>query len=623
MNKRLRYTFSACMLVAAALGHAQEGVSYGYCSDEIEGCGFTVDGKYWIAGAFKMTDADVSQFDGCEITGVSIGFGSGRNKDIKIFMTEDLASEPFYTQAGRVRASQWCDIPVTEPVKIEKGKPFYIGYTYYVDNMTAKPIGTDGNTLSYTDGADWMAAAMTEEELSSQWKQYGKEVGNICIRAIINGENLSKANCVPVALDMPELATPGEPFKFSLSFTNASSVPVSNVEVVYQLGSDAEQTIQYDLPQPVATNARGEIEIDGLTDQDELEIPSWARITKVNGLPNDMADRKAYGTLVCTTGLFERKMVVEKFSGVHCGYCPRGIVGFDYMNEHHKDAFIGISVQNYSASDPMYCTAYEPWKKKFSAGGAPYCYVNRNKMLTTNPEKGTLEDAFNTVHYRTSNIGIKVTAEATADPMAYDVTGTVKVARDVEDASLAMTFVVTEDFVGPYRQTNNFNTSPGCPEFSGKGNPVNMLFHDVARNIPSDWEGYANSVPQTLKAGEEYPFTVKALSPGRTSEPKNANIIALLIDTKTSEIINADRMHIDPSRDDNPGGIDAADGGEPRFIVTGGEGFIALDGDECEAQIYSVSGQLTAVIRTGETVEAAPGMYIVKTPAKAEKTIVR
>ena len=57
--------------------------------------------------------------------------------------------------------------------------------------------------------------------------------------------------------------------------------------------------------------------------------------------------------------------------------------------------------------------------------------------------------------------------------------------------------------------------------------------------------------------------------------------------------------------------------------MTGGEGFIALDGDECEAQIYSVSGQLTAVIRTGETVEAAPGMYIVKTPAKAEKTIVR
>lgn len=113
------------------------------------------------------------------------------------------------------------------------------------------------------------------------------------------------------------------------------------------------------------------------------------------------------------------------------------------------------------------------------------------------------------------------------------------------------------------------------------------------------------------------------MSLGRTSEPKNANIIALLIDTKTSEIINADRMHIDPSRDDNPGGIDAADGGEPRFIVTGGEGFIALDGDECEAQIYSVSGQLTAVIRTGETVEAAPGMYIVKTPAKAEKTIVR
>ncbi len=56
------------------------------------------------------------------------------------------------------------------------------------------------------------------------------------------------------------------------------------------------------------------------------------------------------------------------------------------MNEHHKDAFIGISVQNYSASDPMYCTAYEPWKRN-SAPEAPYYYVNRNKMLTTNPER--------------------------------------------------------------------------------------------------------------------------------------------------------------------------------------------------------------------------------------------
>lgn len=611
------------MFASAALCHAQEGISYGYCSDEIQGRGFDASGKYWIAGAFQLTEADVAQFDGCEISGVSIGFGSGRNKEVKIFMTEDLAKDPFYTQDGRVRASMWCDIPVSEPVKIEKGKPFYIGYTYYVDNMTAKPIGTDGNTTSFTSGADWMAAALSEEELKTAWKQYGQEVGNICIRAIINGDNLSKANCVPISLEMPEIATPGEPFDFSLSFSNASSVPVTGIDIVYQLGSDPEQTVHYDFDEPVATNARGNAVITGLTQQDKLEIPSWASIATVNGQPNDMADRKAFGTLVCTTGLFERKMVVEKFTGMNCGYCPRGIVGFDYMNERYAGAFIGIAVQNYSESDRMYCSAYDRWTEKFNAGGAPYCFVNRNKFLTNSPEKGPLENAFNTVYSKTSNIRVKVTAEPTSSSMAYDATATVQVARDVDNTDYSIAFVVTEDFVGPYNQANNYNTSPGCPEFSGKGNPVSMLFHDVARNISSDWEGIPNSVPSSLKAGQEYPFTVKSLSLGKTSNPKNANIIALLIDNKTSEIINADRLHLDPNRVDDPTwSVEPIIAGQ-ECRITGGHGCITVEGSEAPVHVYTTAGQLAAVISNGETASVSSGIYIAKTYGRIIKLIVR
>lgn len=619
---KLSYYLSFLALASASVGLAQDGVYYGYCSDDIHGHGFDADGKYYIAAAFRMTETDVAQFDGCEITGVSIGFGSGRNKDVEVFMTEDLASEPFYTQSGRVRASSWSDIPVTNPVKIEKDKPFYIGYTYYVDNMTAYPVGTDDNVSAFTDGADWMSASLTEEGLASAWQQQGPYVGNVCIRAIIKGNSLSTSNCVPMALTMPELATPGQPFEFSLTFTNATMEPVKDMDIVYQLGTDAEQTAHCQFDTPVGANERGEAVIQALTSQDELDIPSWARIDKVNGQKNDMADKKIYNTLVCTTGLFERKMVVEKFTGMYCGYCPRGIVGFDYMNEHYAGSFIGIAVQNYSYDDAMYCSAYYPWRTKFNTGGAPSCIVNRNRSLTSNPEKGSLENAFNETHTMASNIGIKVTAEPTSSSRAYDATATVKVARDVDDADYSIAFVVTEDFVGPYRQSNYYNTTPGCPEFSGKGSYVSMLFNDVARNISSDWEGIPNSVPTVLKAGEEYPFTVQSLSLGNTDNPKNANIIALLIDNKTSEIVNADRVHLDPSRVDETVSADMHEAA-PGFVVKGGEGFISVTGEEGLCHVYTITGQLYAVLEANGSVETAPGIYLVHTPKGTHKVIVR
>lgn len=624
MNKLLYFITTLFVLTSATLCHAQGGVSYGYSSDDIIGHGFNATDKYWIAAAFQMTESDVAQFDGCEVTGVSIGFGSGRNKDIKVFMTEDLAAEPFYSQAGRVRASQWCDIPVTTPVKIEKGKPFYIGYVYFVDNMTSQPIGADGNTASFTPGADWMAAAMDEDGLKEAWAQYGTQVGNVCIRAMVSGDNLSKSNCVPVALGMPELATPGEPFDFTLSFTNASSVAVSNLDIVYQLGTDAEQAVHYEFTEPVATNDRGTAVIHATTLQDELEIPVWARIDKVNGLPNDMADRKAYGNLVCTTNLFERKVVVEKFSGTSCGYCPRGIAGFDHMNDLYAGQFIGIAVQNYSAYDPMYCTYYNAWCNKFSAGGAPYCYVNRDDMLTKNPEKGSLEAAFKAEFSRTSNIGIKVSVKATANPMAYDATATVRVARNVENADLSVAFVVTEDFVGPYAQQNYYNSTPGCPEFSGVGNPVVMRFNDVARYITTDWQGIAGSVPANLTAGEEYSYTFDGLSLGNTGNPKNANVIALLIDNKTSKIVNADRVHLDPNRVDEPTvGMAQPSLGSQKLTATGGEGRITVESAEGTALVFTSEGKLAAVLHAGEAARVTAGTYIVKTPGESQKVIVK
>lgn len=629
--KNLCSFLSACFIAASASFTVQaqtddiKGLSYGYCTDDIHGVGFDSSGEYWIAAAMQLSEKDTQQFDGCVIDGVSIGFGSGRNKNVTIFMTYDLAGEPFYTQDGRTRANSWCPIPITEPVKIEKGKPIWIGYKYHIENSTAKPIGVDESTNTQEVNTAWMSAAYTEEELAGAWKDYQSELGNLCLRLYIYGENLSQHNCVPYSLTMPDIAYPGTPFEFTLNFTNASSVPVTSIEGTYKIGEDEAVTFTKTFNPAVEPNANAGVQITATTEQDALDIPVEAKITKVNGEDNDMAERVVNGSLTCTTNLFNRRIVAEKYSGLTCGYCPRGIVGFDYMWENYAQNFIPISVQNYSYTDPMYCSAYDSFWEAFPMTGAPYVWVNRSNEYTHNPEKGALENAYNKIFTRTSNIGITASFKK-GSGNTLDVTGTVKVARDVKDAKYAMTFVITEDNVGPYSQFNGYSGSTGLPEWADKPQWVSMRFNHIARNIDKEFGGIANSVPSELKAGEEYSFTREGMSVAAVSDLDYANVIALLIDTETGEIINADLVHVNPEVNPSPlppSGIESVNAAAAASDIYGGNGVIRFNAADGVAQVYSIDGKFRGFVPAGQEVNFASGIYIVRTPDAAVKVVVR
>lgn len=615
------YSLISVLALAAGTASAQTGFEYGYCSDNISSIGSDAGvSNYWMAAAFQMTDADVERFDGCEITGVSIGFGSGRNKDLTIFFADALNQEPTATYKGRVRPSQWNDIELTTPVKIEKGKPFYVGYKYNVTNSTAKPVGVDGNTVTYSNTADFVSLAEEESGLTDNWRHYGESFGNVCIRVFISGDNISENNCVPQSLDLPSLAHPGKPFDFTLNFTNASSAAVNSVQVVYKLGEDPEKTIDYTFSSAVEANGKGQVKITDSTEQDSFMLPVSARITKVNGNPNDMADMLVNATLVCTDGLFERKMVVEKYTGVNCQYCPLGIVAFEYMNEHYYGKFIGIGIQNYTG-DPMYCSSYNSFLNWMAPSGAPKVMVNRNRSLTSTAEKGALESAFKEEYTDACETGVFASWEKSSSSNAIDATGTVKVAHDVTGTDLALTFVITEDKVGPYNQMNGYSSSTGCPEWADKPQRVSMKFDDVARYIYSDWDGIEGSVPADMKAGEEYPYTVKGLSLGNTEQVKNACLVVLLLDKTTGQIVNADRVYLDPNRQPPVSGIGNVQDEAPCRVFTT-PGAICYQG-ESQAEVYGVSGMYIGTLTDGASLSVVPGIYVVRTPGFAYKVAVK
>lgn len=625
------------LLLAAMPSLAQDGLMFGYCGDNINGVGAgNASGEYWMAAAIEMAEKDIEQFDGCTITSVSVGFGSGVNKNITIFFTEDLAGTPFQTQKGRVQANKWKNIAISNPVKIEKGKKLFIGWKYNVDSMTSKPIGTDDNTTGFTPGADWISASMTEAGLANEWKQQGSAVGNVCIRLYLSGVNVDNA-CIPQSLTMPQAAHPGENFDFYLNFSNASTSEVKNIEVVYQIGTDPEVTTTYEFETPVAANGNGTAKFTASTEQNSRTIPVTAKITKVNGEINSMAEREASATFACSDLFFTRRMLCEKLSGTYCQFCPRGIAGFDYMDENAGDTFIGVAVQNYASYEPMFCESYMPFFSVYNTGGAPSGVSNRNRDNSYNVDGVALEAVWRKTYTVGYDIDIKASFEANADSKSIKATGTLKVGTEMSGKDMAISFIITEDNVGPYYQQNYYDKNPGCPEFYGKGAPVSLMYNDIARYLPSQWNGYPNSVPETLEPGKEYPFTVEDLSTGNLGSFINGNLIAVLIEKSTGKVLNCHRVHFDPTRPEKPvkfeikieptppPGPDAVEeiaNEGIQSVITGENGCITFAGVG-EAQVFTMAGQMAGVIYAGESKAFPAGIYLVKTADKAVKVLVK
>ena len=69
-------------------------------------------------------------------------------------------------------------------------------------------------------------------------------------------------------------------------------------------------------------------------------------ITKVNGLKNEAINTKADFNLYTVTQLEARKVVMEEYTGLWCGFCPKGEAAMNRIEDEYGDRFIGISIHS-------------------------------------------------------------------------------------------------------------------------------------------------------------------------------------------------------------------------------------------------------------------------------------
>lgn len=260
------------------------------------------------------------------------------------------------------------------------------------------------------------------------------------------------------------------------------------------------------------------------------------------------------GTTVSSQNAFPRKIVVEEGSGTWCQYCVRGIVGMHGMRERYPDSFIGI-VAHYN--DPMECSSYGMLQSEFFGQGLPNCVINRD--IVTDPSLDILDYYYQSCEH-TANVGVSVKAsfESSAED-AISITASMQFGFSSSKASYRLAFVLLEDSVhsllSGYEQANAYSSElQSGIEMGGFENlptiikAEDMYYENVARGIYKSYMGTLGSIPTSVVEGETYTYSytidTKTLSKADIQDKSRLDIVALIIETSTGKIVNADKTQV-------------------------------------------------------------------------------
>lgn len=565
-------------------------IYWGY-SDNIVANGMGIGQNTVVSGAIYIPAEVAELYKGKNATAVRVGLNNSVS-DLKIFITEDLDEAPIVEKTCGSRQSGITSDNFDVPYVIN-GKGFYVGYSCVGIN----PIGRsniyniNGCWVKNGDG-EWIDYAGDEK--------YKYNALNIAVR--IEGDDMPED--ARLVVNNETWVKPGENFKFTAKLENLSTKSIKNYKIEYNIDNGETKTIEKTTYITGGSSTSISIDVPGFTTPGVHTINM--HLVSVNNQEDAYpANNDVVGYVKVTEDSFVKRMIVEEGTGTWCGWCPRGIVGFDTMEEKYPDTFIGIAVH---VDDMLSESTYEPILSYFS--GYPKCIANRDPALVFDPSATNLENVYKGIS--TEQATANVVASAYIDNNVIHAKATTTFINSEQDVDYRIAFVVLEDSVSGYSQNNNYsgggNGSMGG--FEDLPRSASIKLNHVARGI-YDFNGIMNSVPTEVTKGESYDFT-KDIELPTIQRTDYLSIVALLINGKTGLIENGAKAHIEPTPPAT--GIKENEIGSASIYVTP-EGDIRCS-EEGKLEVFTLQGMKVA------NHGLSHGIYIAKHTSASKKITI-
>lgn len=451
--------------------------------------------------------------------------------------------------------------------------PIYAGYSFTINPSV--PVTSTG-VIQATDGARYPIITDKNNTTSQysffmktskgeNYKNWVLQDGLLCeygaplIYVTIEKEDYPGAFTLLSTYPVADIrAGYNQEFSNSFYIVNTGNDPISSITYQYEVDvtNKYEATMTFD--EPIQPNLYQLVAIDvpfRPIDEDGEHLID-IKFTKVNGQEFHSYLQDASFVVDVLKFNPKNRPLVEEYTGLWCGWCPRGWYAMEIINEQYPDDQVTICYHNDDAMTipnvvyPMDVT------------GFPSASINREALIDpwygSDPEvypysmgiEKNLRAAMNLVPVS----DIDVTAEI--HDRIINVKSTATFGRDIDNSNYRIGYVlICNNLQDPsWRQTNYFAGLEYRNDYIGtvleplveKGNPIRgEIYNDVAVDV-SGVMGVAGSLPASITAMTPYTheFTINIAGNKLINHRSNLVVAAFVVDYSSGLVDNSNKFYL-------------------------------------------------------------------------------
>ena len=453
---------------------------------------------------------------GTRVTSMKVDFPvkDGAFENVTAWLSKELKLEnkknvPDICSVEATVSDEWLEVSFPEPYTItEEG--VYVGYSFSITDLDEALYHCPTNPIAVVEGDAVDGLYVHSSRTQLKWASIVSKLGAVSSMVVMldtdYGENGAAAS-------LPEscYVAVGEQYPVGLRVINHGTNPLTTFTYSYAAGSyTGSGTVNLDEPvEGIGEFADVQVMLDAIPVIGTY--PFEFTVDTVNGVENTDISSTATSSLVVMPFVPVNRPLVEEFTGLGCGYCPRGYIAMEEMPNLFGDRFVGMAYhsRNYETGCMVTLTDDE---FPFSVGGFPSGTINRISEMDPSLFPSVWASYAQGMPVADVDVALEWADEEMTRLTAH---ASARFVRDIKDAGYKLSIALVADGLKneAWGQSNYYRgkdpdgvESPLWDLFiNGQSKVYGLTFNDVVAYY-KDVHGIEGSLPAEITAGDTYTF---------------------------------------------------------------------------------------------------------------------
>lgn len=477
--------------------------------------------------------------------------------DISGWLTTELKLEkkknvPNICSVDAQVENNYLTVTFPEPYTItEEG--VYVGYSFTITD-TDRKYGWPNAPITVVPGKNEDGLYVHTSRTRMKWSSIVPSISHVSTMVVtLDGDFAPNST----ALSLPAMSyVPAfELTSVKASVVSHASEPITKLGYEYTVG-DFKGNGEVILPEAIVKageRAVVEFPIEAIEKCDTY--PFSLTITSANGEANTDAHASGEGQIVAMPFVPVNRPLFEEFTGLGCGFCPRGYIAMEEMSKIYGDQFVGMAYHSNSYESNGAMVVMENDNFPVYVSGFPAGTINRGAVIDPSYFPYEFEEYAEGMPLGDLDITLDWADE---DKTELTATATAKFVQNLEGTNYRISIALVADGLknDNWRQSNYYaGEEPDGIEsdlwdlfINGKSKVAGLTFNDVVVYYP-DVFGIENTIPENISITEGYTASISVKKDDVVNlagqqfinEDATVKAVAIILDATTGTTVNANK----------------------------------------------------------------------------------